>query len=411
VTWRTGSTLLRNRGLPSSCHPTTPQAEACATKISEHFLFPSGLCRRDPVAFGLLVFFLGFCGWFAGGCNKSKKPLSAGDIHAITREFVAAATTVGVSVGDLKSYPHASDPSPSSSDDVDITIRPKAGDPSGGTTRVLQALGGIATKHGLTQEGPSENDEGVAYRYGRGGFPTHTIHIHFGPAAISQESPFSGKARLAIILDDLGNDRSAAEAIFALPYPLTISVLPNHPHSVEIAEDAHRRGYEVMLHLPMESVVQGKPESQELRPGMSGQEVSALVNEFLRAVPDVAGANNHQGSQSTTDVALMEKLMPVLREHKLFYIDSRTTAATVAFDAARRAGVASAFRNVPFLDDVAAEPAVRKQLELALREAAKKGEAIAIGHPHSATLKALREVLPEAQAAGVRLVFASELVH
>jgi uncharacterized protein len=411
VTWRTGSTLLRNRGLLSSCNPTASQTEACATKISEQFPFQSGFCRRDLAAFGLLVFLLGLCGWFVSGCNKPKKPLCAGDIHAITREFVAAAATAGVSVEDLKSYLHASDPSPSSSDDVDITIRPKAGDPSGGTTRVLQELGGIATKHGLTQEGPWENDEGVAYRYSRGGFPTHTIHIHFGPAVVAQESPATGHALLAIILDDLGNDRSAAEAIFALPYPLTISVLPNHAHSVEIAEEAHRRGYEVMLHLPMESVGQGKPESQELRPGMSGPEVSALVNEFLRAIPDVAGANNHQGSQSTTDVALMEKLMPVLRDHKLFYIDSRTTAATVAFDAARRAGVASAFRNVPFLDDVTAEPAVRKQLELALREAAKKGEAIAIGHPHPVTLKALQEVLPGAKAAGVRLVFASELVH
>jgi polysaccharide deacetylase 2 family uncharacterized protein YibQ len=56
-------------------------------------------------------------------------------------------------------------------------------------------------------------------------------------------------------------------------------------------------------------------------------------------------------------------------------------------------------------------PAVRKQLQLALRDAREKGEAVAIGHPHPATLKALSEVLPEAQAQGVRLVFASELVH
>jgi len=35
-------------------------------------------------------------------------------------------------------------------------------------------------------------------------------------------------------LDDLGSDRAAAEAIFALPYPLTISVLPNHEHSTEL---------------------------------------------------------------------------------------------------------------------------------------------------------------------------------
>jgi polysaccharide deacetylase 2 family uncharacterized protein YibQ len=249
-------------------------------------------------------------------------------------------------------------------------------------------------------------------RYRRGGFPTHTIHIHSAPEMTRQALPAAaGHARLAIILDDLGNDQGAAEAIFALPYPLTISVLPNHAHSVEIAEEAHRRGYQVMLHLPMESVGQGKPESQELRPGMSSKDVSTLVNGFLRAVPDVAGVNNHQGSQSTTDLALMDELMPVLRDRRLFYIDSRTTAATVAYDAARRAGVLSGYRNVPFLDDVIEVAAVRKQLRLALREAGQKSEAIAIGHPHPATLKALSEILPEAQARGVRLVPASELVH
>jgi polysaccharide deacetylase 2 family uncharacterized protein YibQ len=226
-----------------------------------------------------------------------------------------------------------------------------------------------------------------------------------------QDVPAHDQARLAIILDDLGNDRAAAEAIFRLSYPLTISVLPNQAHSVEIADQAHRRGYQVMLHLPMESVGQGRPESQQLRPGMSSNEVIALVNGFLRAVPDVAGVNNHQGSQSTADVALMDELMPVLREHRLFYVDSRTTAATVAYEAAQRAGVQSGFRNVPFLDDVADLSAVRKQLRLALREAGEKGEGIAIGHPHPATLQALSEVLPEARAQGIRLVFASELVH
>jgi polysaccharide deacetylase 2 family uncharacterized protein YibQ len=144
---------------------------------------------------------------------------------------------------------------------------------------------------------------------------------------------------------------------------------------------------------------------------MPAEAVSNLVDQFLQEVPGVVGVNNHQGSQATSDSALMSELMPVLRDRHLFYIDSRTTAATVAYDTAQRDGVTSAFRNVPFLDDVAEVPAVRKQLELALRGAHEKGQAIAIGHPHPATLQALREVLPKAQSQGVRLVFASELVH
>jgi hypothetical protein len=107
----------------------------------------------------------------------------------------------------------------------------------------------------------------------------------------------------------------------------------------------------------------------------------------------------------------MSELMPVLRDRHLFYIDSRTTAATVAFDTAQNSGVHSAFRNVPFLDDVAEVAAVRKQLNLALRGAREKGEAIAIGHPHPATLQALRDVLPQAKAQGVQLVLASGLIH
>jgi polysaccharide deacetylase 2 family uncharacterized protein YibQ len=347
-----------------------------------------------------------------GGCNKAGKPLRARDIHAITREFVAAGSSAAPSGSDARSDLRASDQDLQSTDRVDITIRGDSDDAAHrmAIARVLQSLGGIATRHGLTQDAPSESREGIRFQYRRAGFPTHTIHIHSAPAAASP-APDTGEARLAIILDDLGNDRTAAEAIFALPYPLTISVLPNHPHSVDIAEEAHRKGYQVMLHLPMESVGEAKAESQELRPGMSGSDVSALVNGFLRAVPDVAGVNNHQGSQSTADVALMEELMPVLREHRLFYIDSRTTAATVAFETAQKAGVQSGYRNVPFLDDVADVKAVRKQLALALREARQKGEAIAIGHPHAATLKALSEVLPEAKTQGVRLVLASELVH
>jgi polysaccharide deacetylase 2 family uncharacterized protein YibQ len=218
-------------------------------------------------------------------------------------------------------------------------------------------------------------------------------------------------ARLAIIIDDLGSDCSSADAVFALGYPLTISVLPNHEHSVDIANEAHRRGFQVMLHLPMQSVANETPEARELRPGMPAPEVAAMVDQFLQNVPDAAGVNNHQGSQATADTALMDELMPVLRDRHLFYVDSRTTAATVAYDTAQDFGVRSAFRNVPFLDDVAEVAAVRKQLELALRGARDKGDAVAIGHPHPATLQALREVLPQAQAHGVRLVLASELVH
>lgn len=216
---------------------------------------------------------------------------------------------------------------------------------------------------------------------------------------------------LAIVLDDLGSDPAAADEIFALAYPLTISVLPHHPHSTEIAEQAHSRGYQVMLHLPMQSVANETPEVEEIRTGMSSAEISGELRGMLQSVPHVVGVNNHQGSLATSDQNLMRALMPLLRAHQLFFVDSRTTAATVAFDAAEHAGVRSGFRNVPFLDDVQDTTKIRKQLELAIRGAKEKDEAIAIGHAHAATLRALRELLPQVEAQGVHLVYVSDLVH
>ncbi|HUC53755.1 MAG TPA: divergent polysaccharide deacetylase family protein [Candidatus Cybelea sp.] len=280
--------------------------------------------------------------------------------------------------------------------------------------KLLESLNTVATRNHLTEDPPVQTGDGLQFQLRQAGVPALEIEVVTSSAphvAAGNSSVKQGSARLAIIIDDLGSDRAAAEAVFALGYPLTISVLPNHEHSTEIAEEAHRRGLQVMLHLPMQSVANETPESRELRPGMSTPEVVSLVDQFLQNVPDAAGVNNHQGSQATADATLMDELMPVLRDHRLFYVDSRTTAATVAYDTAQDFGVRAAFRNVPFLDDVRDVAAVRKQLKLALRGAREKGEAVAIGHPHPATLEALRGVLPEVQAQGVRLVLASELVH
>lgn len=348
------------------------------------------------------------------GCKKHEaQRLTPPEIHAITRELATAATEASPPGTEIKSVPGTANKSYEDVDRLDITIHLE--NPSQEraiTSRLLQSLGAVAIRHRLTRE-DSESREGILFFYLQADIRTHAIHVHLTTLASSPGHPPAKQngARLAIILDDLGSDRAAADAIFALPYPLTISMLPNHAHSMDIAEDAHRRGYQVMLHLPMQSVGNEKPEALELRPGMHVDIISTLLNQVLQSVPNAVGVNNHQGSQATADAALMGELMPVLRERRLFYIDSRTTAATMAYDTAQRDGVRCGFRNVPFLDDVQEVGAIRKQLELAIRGAREKGEAIAIGHAHTATLQALSEVLPKAEAQGVRLVYASDLVH
>jgi len=349
------------------------------------------------------------------GCKKKPQPtpLKPAQVHAITREMLRSASAAVHEQGSVESRLEFDGVHPEHSDHLRITLSAKNSEPSRSeaAARIIQSLDRTATSNALTRDPASTSGVPLHLSYRRLGVLTHSIEIIVRNSPATRFPQQTGAARLAIILDDLGNDRVVAEEIFALSYPLTISVLPEHPHSREIAEEARRRGYQVMLHLPMQSVANQKPEARELHPGMSRDDVAALVNHSLQSVPDVVGVNNHQGSQSTADTALMNALMPVLRAHQLFYVDSRTTAATVAFDTAQRLGVPSGFRTVPFLDDVAEPSAVRKQLQLALRGAKNKGAAIAIGHPHPATLQALREILPQANAQGVRLVFASELVH
>jgi hypothetical protein len=241
---------------------------------------------------------------------------------------------------------------------------------------------------------------------------TQSIHLITPVAKAEAEppTPSAGHPQLAIVIDDLGNDRGQADSLFRLAYPLTISVLPHEANSGEIAEEAHRRGYQVMLHLPMASNAGDKEEVVELHPGMPAAAVEKTFADMLDTVPYAAGVNNHEGSLGTSDQKLMDDLMPLLHQRKLFFIDSRTTAATVAESTAHAAGVATARRNV-FLDDQQSVPAIRKQFELAIHDAREKGTALAIGHPHATTLEVLNEMLPEAQRQGVRLVFASDLAR
>ena len=368
-------------------------------------IFAARVFSRAPLFFALALLAV------VSGCKKEER-LPAARIHAITRELAAAAAGAAPSGTDIRSDLRAGERRPDAPDHLYITLRADGSETArrAALARVLQALGAVATRHGLTQEPRAESGGLLRFDYRRSRALTHTIHV-ISPIAAAAAKAAPARARLAIVLDDLGQDRAAADAIFALPYPLTISVLPDHPHSAEIAEEAHRHGYQVMLHLPMQSLAGEKPELVELRPGLSSGEVAALVGSMLESVPNAVGVNNHQGSQATADAVLMAELMPLLRERNLFFLDSRTTAATVAYDTAQHFGLPAGFRNVPFLDDVAEPAAVRTQLQLAIHGALKNGAVIAIGHPHPATLEALGELLPQLEAQGVQLVFASELVH
>ena len=365
----------------------------------------------------LLWFALALLLFFCSACKKAgpSSRISAAAIHDITREFAATARKSTPAGTVIRMKLQASLKQSNLADSLEVTLFTEASrsDRNTETAQLLRALDDVAKRHKLQIASRNDAEGSSSISFGYNGRTTHSIAIRYAnslrPAQNGTAS--SDAPRLAIILDDFGSDRGAAESVFSMSYPITLSILPNHEHSKDIADEALQRGYQVMLHLPMQSVANEAPEKEELRPGMSTAQVQSMLGEMIETVPNAVGVNNHQGSQATSDPALMNELMPALRNWNLFYVDSRTTAATVAFDTARREGIPTAFRNVPFLDDVQETAAIRKQLQLALRGAKEKKTAIAIGHPHPATLQALREFLPTVRANGVKLVFVSELVR
>jgi uncharacterized protein len=334
--------------------------------------------------------------------------LTLAEVHQVTQELAKAASDTGPGGMLIKTRRARSGTAGGGADELYIGLHGNRA----ARDKLLQKFEGVAMLHRLTVDASTSNGNSSRITLRSAGIATHHIEIEvLSSRAGNNENLPAGAARLAIVLDDLGSDRSVADAIFALQVPITLSVLPYHAHSQEIAQEARKHGCEVMLHLPMQSVANETPEQQELRPGLKREEVEAIVNKMLESVPEADGVNNHQGSQATSNGALMDELMPVLRDAGVFYVDSRTTAETVAYDTAKRDGVKTAFRNVPFLDDVQNKAAVKRQLQIAIRGAKEKGEAIAIGHPHAVTLDALREMLPEAKKQGVRLVLVSDVVH
>jgi polysaccharide deacetylase 2 family uncharacterized protein YibQ len=375
---------------------TAQQVIACASSVS------SGTPTRSSPR-RLVCHFVTALAVFLTGCGEHS--LSKSELRAITGEIVVAARRVAGRQSEITIRPEIR--GPQAADSVYISL----GNPSQ-TNALRSSLADIARRHNLS----------VAERSGAGvvrfdlafaGIHTHTIHLI---TPLEERRPQlverSGRGpRLAIVIDDLGYDQAAADSLLALPFPITASVLPHLPLSAQVAEQAYRRGDQVLLHLPMEPESDAaKREQAELRVGMNREQVESALEGMLETVPHVAGVNNHEGSRASADPALMEALMPALGQRGLFFIDSRTTAATVAYDAAKRSGVRAASRKV-FLDDTPTREAILEQLDLAARDAFRDGSAIAIGHPHPATIAALSRGVPRLAARGIRVVLVSEVLE
>lgn len=219
-------------------------------------------------------------------------------------------------------------------------------------------------------------------------------------------------SRLAIIIDDMGSSLQEARSLAAVKVPLTFAIIPGLRHDDEVSAYAIANNIETIIHIPMQS--KGWParrlESNGLLVTMDSEELQERVTGFVRQFPKAVGVNNHMGSEFTEQEVKMAAVLNVLKKNNLYFIDSVTSPQSVGLNVSQGLGIRSARRNV-FLDNEKDRNYIIGQLNQAVKAARKNGSAIAICHPHPATISALAAALPELAGRGVTLVHASELVR
>jgi polysaccharide deacetylase 2 family uncharacterized protein YibQ len=216
---------------------------------------------------------------------------------------------------------------------------------------------------------------------------------------------------ISIIIDDLGNSALEGQRAVELPGPVACSFLPLAPHTPRLARLAWEQDKEVMVHLPMQSESQARVGPAGLTLDMSQDEFFQTLDMALAAVPHISGVNNHMGSLLTRQQRQMSWLMQVLqRRGDLFFVDSRTTPATVALRVAQQNYIPSLRRDV-FLDDDPDALAVAEAFDRLIAQARETGHAVAIGHPYGPTLELLEKRLAALQSEGVVLIPLSEMIE
>lgn len=225
------------------------------------------------------------------------------------------------------------------------------------------------------------------------------VFAGFGSHAASAQQEKPKKHRVAVVIDDFGNRMKGTKEMLSLAIPVTVAVMPFLPTSHRDAEEAYRRGHEVIVHLPMEPV---RGRRSWLGPGaittdLTDEEVYKRVSAAIDDIPYAVGVNNHMGSKAMADARIMRIVMQVCRERGLYFLDSGTTGKSKAEAEAEKAGVPF-IKNHLFFDDIYTPSHVYKQLQLLSKMVTLQTDTIAIGHvgvPGKMTASALSRTLPE----------------
>jgi polysaccharide deacetylase 2 family uncharacterized protein YibQ len=238
-----------------------------------------------------------------------------------------------------------------------------------------------------------------------------THHLTFIPSTRSALKT-ALRPKIAIVIDDLGGENKISHELLHWDIPLTFSILPFALYSKTLAGEAHRRGKEVILHLPMEP--HGYP---EVRPGegvllqeMDETRLLQQLSKDIEAIPHIKGVSNHMGSRLMEDPEKLKVVFSELKRRGFFFLDSRTTPQTIGLQVAQSVGLRAMERSL-FIDHSSDEEKIKQKIKRLIQISLSNGKAIGIGHPHPSTLKSLKEMIPQIREKGIEIVPLSEVME
>jgi len=218
------------------------------------------------------------------------------------------------------------------------------------------------------------------------------------------------KGRIAIVIDDWGYNLNNLPIVEQIKYPLTAAVLPNLTYSRIISEELHKRGFQIILHLPLEPREKYRLERNTIMVSLDDITIRNIIEQDLSDIFYARGVSGHMGSRATEDPAIMGTIFKDLKRRGLYFLDSVVSPKSICRDLARRAGLGFVKRDV-FLDNKEDTAYIMGQLYKLRLQAKLKGYAVGIGHDRKTTLEVLKEAMPQIEKEGYKFVFVSDLVR
>ncbi|MFP4483705.1 MAG: divergent polysaccharide deacetylase family protein [Spirochaetaceae bacterium] len=280
--------------------------------------------------------------------------------------------------------------------------------------RIDEGTAAVDDKDVPSERYPEEEEAEVAAGRGEADSPDRTEDgAEAGgkkPPAGEKEPPPAKPIPLYVVIDDVGNSLAQLDPFLETGLPITYAVLPLRVYSGESARRIVDAGQEIILHQPMEAENGNDPGAGAILTSLGGMEIEKLLADNLRSVPGVIGVNNHMGSKVTADEKTMDTVLRYLGGKGLFFLDSRTTAATVGKAIAEKHSVSFAERHV-FLDNEPNRDYIRQAVEQGMDIARRRGHAVLIGHVMvTEVAEVLEEMYPFIRDEGFDLHHLSDLV-